>query len=206
MRIGINVPNELLKQVKEIRPEVNVSQVCREALQNYVELARTATALASMNGMDELVGQLDESVGKPMIEPDWEAFGFEDAQNWVRAVTPEIWDRFIYQHDFLLREGRDPAELVDSWSSDGDVRGFNRRQSDHFDWFSEQHELLIEAGIYVNLLEKALTKYARAWLAYVNEARRRLEKLRKERYDKVMAERAESWQARPEPEAPEQLL
>ena len=33
MRIGINVPNGLLDRVKQIRPEVNVSQVCRGALE-----------------------------------------------------------------------------------------------------------------------------------------------------------------------------
>ena len=206
MRIGINVPNELLNQVKQLSPEINISQVCREALQHRVEIARKAAALASMDGMDELIAQFDQSVPEPIIAPDWEAYGFEDAQNWVRVVTPEIWERFIYQYDFLLRQGRDPAEMVDLWSTDGNVRGFNSRQSDHKDWFLEQHEILFEAGIDVNLFENALKEYARAWLDYVNEARRRLEKLRKERYDKVMAERAASWQARPEPEAPTQLL
>ena len=32
MRIGINVPNDLIEQVKAIAPDVNVSHICREAL------------------------------------------------------------------------------------------------------------------------------------------------------------------------------
>lgn len=206
MRLGINVPNELLKQVKQIRPEVNVSQVCREALQHRVELTKRAAAKVAYDGMDMQVDRLDQSIPKPIIEPDWEAYGFEDARNWVSAVTPEIWERFIYQHDFLLRQGRDPTEMVDLWSTDGDVRGFNFRQSDHWDWFVQQHEILFDAGIDVNLLQSALKQYARTWLGYVNEVRRKLEKLRKERYDKVMAEREALKRSRPEPEAPERLV
>ena len=42
MRLGINVPDELLRRVKEIRPRVNVSQVCRQALERYVDIAEQA--------------------------------------------------------------------------------------------------------------------------------------------------------------------
>ena len=46
MRVGINVPDELLRRVKEIRPQVNVSQVCRQALERCVEIAEMAKAQA----------------------------------------------------------------------------------------------------------------------------------------------------------------
>ena len=55
MRIGINVPDELLKELKQVRPEVNVSQVCREALANRVEVARRAADRAIGDGVDEHV-------------------------------------------------------------------------------------------------------------------------------------------------------
>ena len=69
MRIGINVPDELLKQVKQVRPEVNVSQVCRDALADHVEVARRAAARAVSDGVDEHVQRLNRSVAKPPIEP-----------------------------------------------------------------------------------------------------------------------------------------
>ena len=89
MRIGINVPDELLKELKQVRPEVNVSQVCREALANRVEVARRAADRAIGDGVDEHVQRLDRSATKPPIEPDWEAYALDDARAWVRTVTPE---------------------------------------------------------------------------------------------------------------------
>ena len=34
MRIGVNVPNELLERVKEIEPRVNISSICRKAIES----------------------------------------------------------------------------------------------------------------------------------------------------------------------------
>ena len=70
MRIGVNVPNEILRQVKEITPKVNVSEVCREALRRHVEVSQRAVQQAAADNVVEQVMRLDESTAKPMIEPD----------------------------------------------------------------------------------------------------------------------------------------
>lgn len=206
MRIGINVPNELLKQIKQIRPEVNVSQVCREALQHRVDVARRCIARAVSDGVDEHVERFDRSIAKLPMEPDWEAYALDDARAWVSTVTPEVWERFIYQADFLRKQGRDEIEMVDIWSSGEGVEGFNRRVHDNREWFIAQNELDFESGIDRNLQEKAKREYGRAWLGYLHEVRHRLEKRRKEEYDRVMAERAEYRRSRPKPEMPAQLV
>ncbi len=206
MRIGINVSNELLKQVKQIRPEVNVSQVCREALQHRVEVAQRAATQAVRDGVDEHVERLDRSVAKLPMEPDWEAYALDDALVWVGTVTPEFWERFIYQSDFLRKQGRDETEMVDIWSSGEGVEGFNRRLYDNMEWFITQNERDFESGVDRNLQEKAKREYGRAWLGYVHEVRRRLEKHRKDEYDRIMAERAGYRRSRPDPELPKQLV
>ena len=206
MRIGINVPNELLKQVKQLSPEVNVSQVCREALQHRVEVTQRAAAQAISDGVDEHVERLDQSVARPPMEPDWEAYALDDARIWASTVTPELWERFVYQADFLRKEGRDEIEMVDIWSSGKGVEGFSRRLHDNREWFIAQHELDFESGVNRNLHEKAKREYGRAWLGYVHEVRRLLEKRRKEEYDRVMAERAEYRRSRPKPELPAELV
>ena len=206
MRIGINVPNELLKQVKQIRPEVNVSQVCREALEHRVEVAQRAAAQAVSDGVSEHVERLDRSVAKPPMEPDWEAYALDDARAWVSRITPEVWERFIYQADFLRRKGRDETEMVHIWSHGDGVEGFARRLNEAQEWFISQYDLDFESGTSSNLHEKAEREYGRAWLGYVNEVRRLLEKLRKDEYDRVMAERAEYRRSRPDPELPAQLV
>lgn len=206
MRIGVNVPNELLKEAKQIRPEVNVSQVCREALQQRVELARRIAHAAS-NGVHDHVTRLDQSVSRPPPEPDWVAYALEDARAWATVVTPEAWERFTYQADFLRKQGRDEAEMVTLWSSEGEgVKGFQRRLAEHDEWLISQYDLQFESDAGPSPRAKAENEYARAWLGYVNEVRRLLEKHRKDEYDRVMAERAEYRQSLPKPELPPQLV
>ena len=206
MRIGINVPDELLKQVKQVRPEVNVSQVCREALADRVELARRAAARAVSDGVATHVQRLDRSVAKPPTEPDWEVYALDDARAWVRSVTPEAWERFIYQADVLGREGRDETEMVSLWSHGDGVVGFERRLDENTGWLIREHEIDLESGANSNPRERAAREYGRAWLGYAYEVRRLVDKRRKDEYDRVMAERAEYRRSRPDPELPSQLV
>ena len=204
MRIGINVPDELLRRVKEIRPQANVSQVCREALERRVEIAERAKAQAIDDGLDEHVARLAQFVKAPPIEPDWVAYALDDARDWVRTVTQEGWERFIYQSDVRRAKGWEEADMVDVWSGSGDDTGLTYSlyvMSESTEWFEYQFE---SGG--PDPHEKAREEYSRAWLGYVHEARRKLEKLHKEEYDRVMAERAEYRQSRPAPELPQQLV
>ena len=206
MRIGINVPDELMKQIKQVRPEVNVSQVCREALTERVEVARRAADRAISDGMEEHVQRLDQSVAKPPIEPDWEGYALDDARAWVRTVTPESWEQFVYQADFLRRQGRDETQMVDIWShGDGGV-GLAYRLDENREWLISQHQLDFELGTNSNPRERAVKAYGRAWLGYVHEIRRLLDRHRRDEYNRVMAERAELRRSRPDPELPLQLV
>ena len=36
-RIGVNIPNELIKRLEPLKPEMNVSQICREAITRHLE-------------------------------------------------------------------------------------------------------------------------------------------------------------------------
>ena len=208
MRIGINVPDELLRLVKEIRPRVNVSQVCRDALERRVEIAERAKAQAIDDGLDEHVTRLAQFAKAPPIEPDWEAYAHVDARDWIQSVAPEDWKMFIYQSDFRRAKGWEEADMVDVWSGSGDDTGLTYRLyrlSESREWFEYQFEERFESGgpdPYV----KAREEYSRAWLGYVHEARRKLENHYKEEYDRVMAKRAKYRQSRPAPELPQQLL
>ena len=206
MRIGVNVPNEILKQIKEVRPKVNVSQVCREALQERVEIAQRAVAQTVEDNVSERVAQLDESTTKPVIEPDWERLALEDAREWVRKVTPEAWNTFVNQSDFFRREGRDESVMISSWASSANVKGPDIRLWENRDWFIEQYDLQFLTGTESNLQEQARKKYGRTWLVYVYEARRLLEKHRKDEYDRIMAERVIALESSPAPELPTQLI
>ena len=206
MRIGINVPDELLRRVKEIRPPVSVSQVCRQALERYVEIAEMARSQAIADRVADEVDRLAESVKPPMVEPDWVAYALEDARDWIRGVTPEEWKLFIHQSDILRKQGRDEAEMVDVWSQGRNNSGLLQHLYDNRAWFEYRFEEWLEIGDGPDLHHKAREEYSRAWLGYVHEARRKLESHYKDRYDRVMAERAERRKSVPDPELPPQLV
>ena len=206
MRIGINVPNELVKRIKQIRPAVNVSLVSREALEKRAEFHERVAAQVAADDIEEHIQRLAESGSGSLIEPDWESYGLEDARDWVRAVTPETWDRFIYQYDHLVGKGRSVEEMVDLWSASNNARGLPNRLDENSEWFIEQYDVLISSGSNDNLHDRATREYAQAWLSYVVEVRSRLEKRRKEEYERVMAEREEERQSLKSAELPSQLI
>ena len=206
MRIGINVPDELLQKVKGTQPPVNVSQVCRDALERYVEVSDRARAQTVADGVDEHVIRLAKSVQTPMIEPDWEACALDDARDWVRATNPESWPQFMHQCEVLRRQKRDEAEMVDIWSQGGGCKGLLLLLDEHSEWFEGQFELQFESDVVVDPYDKAREEYSRAWLGYVYEVRRKLEDHYRAEYQKVMAERAEERRSRKVPQLPPFLV
>ena len=206
MRIGITVPDELLRRVKGTWPPVNVSQVCRDALEHCAETSDRAKAQAISDGVDEHVIRLATSLKMPVIEPDWAGYALEHARDWVRTVTPEKWQQFIYQSDHLRTKGRDEAEMVGIWSQDEDGRGLLQCLLEHNEWFECQLELSFESDAVTDPYDKAREEYSRAWLGYVYEVRRSLEEHHKVERERVMAERTQYRRSRKAPELPPQLV
>ena len=206
MRIGINVPNELLNRVKQIRPEVNVSQICREAIKDHVESYERTVAQVDSDGLNNHVIRLAESTAGSVAEPDWETYAIEDAREWVKVVDGYLWERFIYEYDHLVKNGRDGVSMVDIWSRGNGTKGFINRIYENNDWFDEQCEIDDTGEAILSAHEKARKGYARAWLGYVLEVRRRLEQHRKDEYKKLKAEREKYRQSLPDLELPPQLI
>ena len=203
MRIGINVPNELLQRVKQIRPELNVSQVCRDALEYRASVIERAGTQAALDGVDHYVDRLDQSVKKPLVEPDWVAYALEDARDWVRTVTPEWWNTFVDERDSLRRQGQNEAEMIDVWSQSTEgVKGYWDRIIANREWFTQQYKIQIASGIgsHLDMEQRAKEEYGQAWLGYVNEVERLLAMRRREQLDVLMAERAEHRRSLPKPE------
>ena len=77
MRIGINVPNSLVKRMEPLRQMINVSQICRDAIQGWVDTYEHAMEKARQDGMEEVAAVLSRE-WEP-YEVDWQAIGHEDA-------------------------------------------------------------------------------------------------------------------------------
>ena len=141
MRIGINVPNELLKRVKAIRPEVNVSQICRDALEEYVRKADHVAAQVADDGIEANLARIGESDLFPLAEPDWEGLALEDARDWLAKATPEDWDRYLGIRSFLERNGREDETWFADLHGIHEVKRFPHREEEHREWLLAQYEI-----------------------------------------------------------------
>ncbi len=202
MRLGINVPNELLKRVKAIRPEVNVSQICRDALEEQARRAERVAEQVVMDGVEEDLARISESNLFPLIEPDWEGLALADARHWIAEATTEHWDRYLEIRRFLEDRGRDD----ETWFADvhgiDTVKRFPHRRKENEEWLYAQYEIDPDS----HSITEAKSRYERTFVSYLEEVRRMWEKQRKERHDKVIAERKEKIRELGKPEVPPQLL
>ena len=202
MGIGINVPNELLERVKAIRPEVNVSQICRDALEKRARNAQRVREEVAEDGVEKHLARIGESEIFPLIEPDWEGLALEDARDWLARATTEDWERYLEIRLFLERRGREN----ETWFADvhgiDEVKRFPLRESEHREWLLAQYEIDSESSAIVDARER----YEVTFIAYLEEVRKLWERHRKERRDEVMAERRERMREKANPELPPQLL
>ena len=106
MRIGINVPDRVLNRIKALDPEVNVSKMCREALEDCCAVLERARARVASDGVLEQVVRLSEG---QLIEPDWVGYALDDARDWVNAISPRGWSSFFRFYDSLKSAGKDVA-------------------------------------------------------------------------------------------------
>ena len=203
MRLGINIPDKLIKQIKELDPEVNISQVCRETLKSYCR------ALERINNwIDDYDDDVEEHMMRlsqePPVEPDWVGYGLEAARDWVRVVEPRQWQYFWNSHDSFKDEAKELTHLIDFYSMSGG-NSFHDRFMENDSWFNPPLAGPT-ASDRRDAFDKAREDYYRAWLGYVHEVRRKQLRHYEEIRNKVLSEREEALKARPEPGVPPQLL
>ena len=206
MRIGINVPDKVVKLIKSLDPEANISQICREALTSYTTALERASTEITDEDMEDIIEHLEQSTPHPQIEPDWADYGWQDAQDWIRAITPHDWHYFLYSYDRHKDNSRELYQHGRFYGlrSRGEVKNFFDRFLENEDWFWGQAVIGGNAARQ-KAHEKAENDYIGTWLAYVNEVRRKCLQHRAEKNEEVLAERQKAWLSRPEPELPFQL-
>lgn len=102
-RLGINVPDELLKRMKPFKSSVNVSQVCRDALEAQVAAYERARARFDGDNLRDLIQRFsEEHVDR---EIDWETLGHEDAKVWMELASLKDLETVFYRLSFVGRPG-----------------------------------------------------------------------------------------------------
>ncbi|GAI08168.1 unnamed protein product, partial [marine sediment metagenome] len=109
MRIGINVPNDLLKRMEPLKQMINVSQVCRDAIQACVDTYERARERARQDGMEEVAIGLQQELES--YDLDWEALGHEDAKLWIQKASLKDFEHFAHNLKGRQEQGKDAQHM-----------------------------------------------------------------------------------------------
>ena len=223
MRIGINIPKELHQRLQPLKGTMNISQICREALEAHVEKYEEYTGWLDSDGAKELVAEIcqKEFGRKALVEVDWETIGYQDAKDWVQAATLADWDYWNrcrsdpHHKDTVWTFGRHVREglMKGRFVSPGAARTFHERhreytdliheQDDEFlDWMNEEYDGL--GPVYDR--GAAEQAYGLAWMTYTSAVWEKICGLRPAYQLRRQREQLESRQTRPTPEVPEHIL
>lgn len=204
MRIGINVPNELLHRVKAIRPEVNVSQICREALESRAAEAERIAEQVEKGGLEEHILRFAQVNEVRLTEPNWKAMAIQDAQDWVRVVDVELWFDFWEDYD-ANKDDESVLTPVWVWIAEADLDPPNIGINPY--WASlERHSRKWYRDSW-EARQKAQADYNWTWLTYVMEVRRRLDEYNEAEHQNWLTKReAEIAEARQSMELPPRLV
>ena len=190
MRIGLNVPDELLTRLEPLKPSINVSQICREAIEAYVDsYERASNRLEDDRTIEEAERIWAQEKSRTV---DWEELGYVDAKEWVERAELEDLENLFHNLGVAKRKNREP--FIPFWRYIPDTKDFGDRRGEHAEWFIGKLEL-------GNPYTSAEREYTRAWLAYMTAVWQQVDQLRRT-HARAMVGRRES---RPQPEVPQHL-
>jgi len=159
MRIGINVPNDLLKRLEPLKQMTNVSQICRDAIQTWIATYERAIERASQDGMEDIALRLRDEIDSYKI--DWEGLGNEDAKIWAQLASLKDFENLFHNMGVAKRRGRATgiwcARIIPG------TREFGERAHEHKEWFERQYEI----DKNTNHQQQAEIEYTRGWLSYI---------------------------------------
>ena len=209
MRIGINIPNELHRRLEPLRQHINISQICREAIEE--RLGCYEKALAS-RGDQDVAQAIERTWGeerrmRDIIKVDWGMLGCQDAKSWVTVAQLKHWDYLHHRQDIIRKQGRPPWEVPPPYFEG--VKTFNEHQAElhsriwqqddqFFDWLYDEH-----GGIDREAAER---EYMCAWLAYTDSAWGLFCEMRESYLENCRRKGVATEKSGPTPEVPEKLL
>ena len=200
MRLGINVPNDLIQRVKEAQPNVNISQVCREALEQLAERGERVSHKLSDMDFSWRLKEFSESEKAPVVDPDWMGYALEDVEHWVNNISADDWADFCEDYENIKKEQGELNLWLWYWYVP-DCMTFHHREMENEDWVRQQ----FRRGGDPTALQNASRIYTETWLAYVEAVRRKQLDIFEAQLQEVRAKRLAEFEARYAPEVPPHL-
>ena len=160
VRLGINVPDKLLERLKPFKGSINISQVCRDALESQVSAYERANHELEKDGLDEVVQRFRKDLA--LREVDWEALGHQDARVWVELASLDDLETVFYRLSFVGRPGMLQRPTIDVVPIVTGAKRFDDRWQEN-----EQKNLrLYDRDEKTSHYEKAKDQYEMAWFSY----------------------------------------
>lgn len=174
MRIGINIPDELLKRMEPLKNVTNISQVCRNSIKNYVESFERAASRIEKEGMSKVAERLSNELVPDVI--DWELLGIEDAKMWVQVAKVEDFKILLERLKEIEKQGRSTEEVLIPRLQG--VKVFEQRSYEQGEWFDKQ----IESDPLINPYVEAKLTYQRGKVSYIMAVWKKAESIAQEKY------------------------
>ncbi len=213
MRIGVNIPNELMRRLQPLKPELNISQICRDAIASHVE--KYENAIANLDG-DSTKAVLERVTSEELrrrsiLYVDWEAQGYEFAVAWVKAAEWQDWNQWHSIQAHLERQGRP------EWDIEPRLHGVSGSKIESFDdrWHAFHERIMSQSDEFLDWMDEnninpdwdvSKREFGRAWVAYLKVAWQRIHQRREEWYEARRKERLMAGSNHPEPEIPDHLF
>ncbi len=206
MRIGINISNGLHRRLKAIGEPINVSKVCRDAIESKVLEHEMSAARVDEDDLSAVITEFADE-GEQWSDIDWREYGWTDARDWFKKVTSEQYERFVYEKEVYLKTPRSPEEILTlaRWTPPVEgVLNFHDRFVQHQDLLDldKEYDRLDRLGLGGYPRGNAENEYNAAWLAYFNAVHKLIEDQRKQRAEEKFRNRAQM----PRPDLPEHLV
>jgi hypothetical protein len=174
MRIGINIPDELIKKMEPLKKVTNVSQVCRNSIKTYVEAFERAKARIEKDGINKVADRLSNELVPPVV--DWELLGIEDAKTWVQLAKVDDFQCLLEKLKVLEGQGKSAYEATIPRVQG--VKVFEQRSFEHGAWFDKQ----TESDPMINPYVEAKLTYQRGKISYILAVWRMAQSMSQEKY------------------------
>ena len=113
MRLGISIPDELHRRLDPLKQYINVSQICREAIEERIRCYEKALA----SGSDKDIALAMEEAWKEelkmreIVDVNWGRLGSEDVRPWVTAAGLRDWNYLHHRQGIIDKQGRSRWEV-----------------------------------------------------------------------------------------------
>ena len=159
MRLGINIPNSLHKRIEPLRDQINISQICRDAIEEWVNAYEKSIEKVDYDGVGEVADKLKEAWKAYIV--DRQEVGRQDAKIWAEKATSENFAHFAHN----LKVGRGHGRTPGVWMAPHlpDTPMYHGRQQEHETWFIQEMDIDQNSNPYL----KATEDYEIGWTSYL---------------------------------------